>query len=113
CLFFDADAAGRKAAERSLESLLQNDLIVRVAEMPRGEDPDSLIRKNGKDDFDTRISSARDFFDFWIEHEASETDLDSLAAKMELARNLAQTVSHVHDAMMRGEVVRKVAARLG
>jgi hypothetical protein len=32
---------------------------------------------------------------------------------MELARNLAQTVSHVHDPMMRGEVVRKVAARLG
>jgi DNA primase len=112
-LCFDADAAGRKAAERSLESLLQNDLIVRVAEMPRGEDPDSLIRKNGKDEFDTRISSARDFFDFWIEHEASETDLNSLAAKMELARNLAQTVSHVHDALMRGEIVRKVAARLG
>jgi DNA primase len=112
-LCFDADAAGRKAAERSLESLLQNDLIVRVAEMPRGEDPDSLVRKKGKNDFDQRIAAARDFFDFWIEHEASQTNLSSLAAKMELARNLAQTVSHVHDSLMRGEVVRKVAARLG
>jgi DNA primase len=112
-LCFDADLAGRKAAERSLESLLQNDLIVRVAEMPRGEDPDSLVRKKGKDDFDGRIAAARDFFDFWIEHEAAETDLSSLASKMELARNLAQTVSHVHDSLMRGEVIRKVAARLG
>ena len=33
-LCFDADAAGQKAAERSLDALLQNDLIVRVAEMP-------------------------------------------------------------------------------
>src|SRR5207244_7390513 len=42
-LCFDSDAAGTKAAERSLEALLQNDLIVRVAEMPAGEDPDSLV----------------------------------------------------------------------
>ena len=35
-LCFDADAAGQKAAERSLDALLQNDLIVRVAEMPSG-----------------------------------------------------------------------------
>src|SRR5207244_8909142 len=52
-LCFDADAAGKKAAERSLDALLQNDLIVRVAEMPPGEDPDSLVRKNGKADFET------------------------------------------------------------
>ena len=45
-LCFDADAAGKKAAERSLEALLYNDLIVRVVEMPPGEDPDSLIRRS-------------------------------------------------------------------
>ena len=33
-LCFDADAAGQKAAERSLDALLQNDLIIRVAEVP-------------------------------------------------------------------------------
>ncbi|MDB6147372.1 MAG: primase, partial [Spartobacteria bacterium] len=112
-LCFDADIAGKKAAERSLEALLQNDLVVRVAEMPAGEDPDSLVRKKGKEEFNTRIAAARDFFDFWIEREAAETDLNSLAAKMELARSLADTVSHVRDPMMRGEVARKVSARLG
>ena len=112
-LCFDADAAGRKAAERSLDSLLQNDLIVRVAEMPTGEDPDSLIRREGVAGFEGRIREARDFFDYWIEHEATETNLNSLGAKMELARNLAKTVSRVRDPLMRGEVVRKVAARLG
>ena len=112
-LCFDADAAGKKAAERSLDALLQNDLIVRVAEIPAGEDPDSLIRKHGREEFEARIAAARDFFDYWIEEEAGTVDLGSLGQKMELARSLAGTVSHVRDPLMRGEVVRKVTARLG
>ena len=112
-LCFDADAAGKKAAARSLDALLQNDLIVRVVEMPAGEDPDSLVRRNGKEDFAARIAAARDFFEFWIDREASTTDLNSLAAKMELARNLAETVSHVRDPLMRSEIASRVAARLG
>src|SRR5438034_5697366 len=76
-LCFDADGAGRRAgdrslttfvehfgvrpnplvsrgrgpAQRSLDSFLQNDLIVRIAEMPPGEDPDSLVRREGKEAF--------------------------------------------------------------
>jgi DNA primase len=112
-LCFDADTAGHKAAERSLDALLQNNLIVRVAEMPAGEDPDSMIRHRGKDEFEKRITAARDFFDSWIEHETSSTDLDSLGAKMQLARKLADTVARVQDPLMRGEVANKVSARLG
>jgi DNA primase len=112
-LCFDADAAGQKAAERSLEPLLENDLVVRVAEMPPGEDPDSLVRKEGADQFSARISAARDFFDFWIERRVSTTDLTNLNAKMQIARELAETVARVHDPLMRNEVISKVSARLG
>src|SRR6266576_2090269 len=111
-LCFDADTAGQKAAERSLDALLQNDLIVRVAEMPMGEDPDSLVRREGKEAFESRIAEARDFFDYWIEREVANVDLNSLSAKIEVARKLAETVSHVHDPVMRGEVVSKMSARL-
>jgi DNA primase len=112
-LCFDSDAAGTQAAERSLDALLQNDLIVRVAEIPRGDDPDSLIRREGKEKFEKRIAAARDFFDYWIEHQVAEVDLASLGAKMQLARSLAETVSRVHDPLMRGEVASKISARLG
>ena len=112
-LCFDADAAGQKAAERSLDALLQNNLIVRVAEMPAGEDPDSLIRHQGKDEFQKRISESRDFFESWIEHAAASTNLESLGDKMQLARKLADTVARVQDPLMRGEVANKVSARLG
>jgi DNA primase len=112
-LCFDADAAGQKAAERSLDALLQNDLIVRVTEMPPGEDPDSLIRRDGKEEFEKRVAAARDFFDYWIEREVAIVDLSSLGAKMELARKLADTVSRVHDSLMKSEVSNKISARLG
>jgi len=112
-LCFDADAAGQKAAERSLDALLQNDLIVRVAEMPADEDPDSLVRREGKEAFQSRIAVARDFFDYWIERETANVDLASFGAKIQLARRLAETVSRVRDPLMRGEVMTKVSARLG
>jgi DNA primase len=112
-LCFDADAAGQKAAERSLDALLQNDLIVRVAEMPAGEDPDSLVRREGKEAFENRVAGARDFFDYWIERETAGVDLASLGAKMQLAKSLAESVSRVRDPLMRGEISSKVSARLG
>jgi DNA primase len=112
-LCFDSDAAGAKAAERSLDALLQNDLIVRVVELPVGEDPDSLVRREGKEKFENRVASAQDFFDYWIERELEAADVSSLGAKMQVARRLAETVSRVHDPLMRGEVVNRASARLG
>jgi DNA primase len=112
-LCFDADTAGKKAAERSLDALLHNDLIVRVAEMPAGEDPDSLVRRKGREEFEKRVATAEAFFDYWIESEVATSDLNSLGAKMQLARKLAETVSRVHDPLMRSEVVSKMSARLG
>ncbi len=112
-LCFDADAAGQKAAERSLDALLENDLIVRVAEMPPGEDPDSMVRGKGKKDFEQRVENAQDFFDFWIEREASSVNLSSLGAKTQLARKLAETIGRVRDPLMRGQVISKASARLG
>jgi DNA primase len=112
-LCFDADAAGQKAAERSLDALLQNNLVVRVAEMPAGEDPDSMVRKRGREEFEKLVSGARDFFDWWIERETSAADLDSLSAKMQLAQRLAETIGRVQDPLMRGEVANRASARIG
>jgi DNA primase len=122
-LCFDADAAGTKAAERSLEALLQKDsawynafayeLTVRIAEMPPGEDPDSLIRREGKEAFEKRIAEAPEFFDYWIARSAEQTDLTSMTAKMQLARQMAVAISYTRDPFLRGELAGKVSSRLG
>src|SRR5256714_513588 len=112
-LCFDADAAGQKAAERSLDALLQNNLVVRVAEMPAGQETASMLRKRGREGFEKQIAGARDFFDWWIERETSAADLDSLGSKMQLAQKLAETIGRVQDPMMRGEVANRASARIG
>jgi DNA primase len=111
-LCFDSDAAGAKAVDRSLDALLENDFIVRVVELPPGEDPDSLIRRDGKEQFEERVANARDFFDYWIDREIAGVDLNSMSSKIQAARNLATTASRVHDPVLRGEVINKVSARL-
>lgn len=111
-LCFDSDTAGQNATERSLPSLLQNDLLVRVAEMPPGEDPDSVVRKFGRSKFEELIGSAPEFFDYWVEKKVRGAKLNSAGVKMQLARELAGTVAHVQEPLLRNEVVNKVAARL-
>jgi DNA primase len=122
-LCFDADTAGAQAAERSLEALLQKDrawfnafayeLTVRIAEMPTGQDPDSLIRREGKEAFEKRIADAPEFFDYWIARSAERTDLTSMTAKMQLARQMAIAISYTRDPFLRGELTSKISSRLG
>jgi DNA primase len=111
-LCFDADAAGHKAAERSLDALLQNDLIVRVVEMPPGEDPDSMIRSKGKEEFEKHLKNARDFFDYLIEREAALSKPESFPERIQLARRIVEMIARVPDPLLRGKIVGKTAARL-
>ncbi len=46
-ILYDADTAGQKAAERAVGLLRAEGVRVRVALMPPGEDPDTLLKKAG------------------------------------------------------------------
>ncbi len=111
-LCFDADAAGEKAAERSLASLLAENLLVRVAEMPPGEDPDSMIRGRGAAAFVERIGAAKDFFDFQLDRLAGRPDFATPRGKMQAARKMAESIGLLSDAMLREAVMNKVSMRL-
>ena len=111
-LCFDADAAGEKAAERSLASLLAENLLVRVAEMPPGEDPDSMIRGKGAAAFTERIAAAKDFFDFQLDRLARQPDFATPRGKMQAARKMAESIGLLSDAMLRETVMNKVSMRL-
>lgn len=46
-ILYDADSAGQKAAERAIDVLQAEKVRIRVALMPEGEDPDTLLRTQG------------------------------------------------------------------
>jgi DNA primase len=111
-LCFDSDAAGLKAAERSLPHLLGAGLSVRVAEMPAGHDPDSLIRTEGAEAFIRQIAQARDFFDFQIERAAATPEFATPRGKAAFAHKMAESVALVADPLLREAVIHNVSARL-
>jgi DNA primase catalytic core len=57
-LAFDSDAAGMKAAQRANAIFEAQEIDVRILDLPKGEDPDSLINSGRSDDFRRSISGA-------------------------------------------------------
>lgn len=111
-LCFDSDAAGEKAAERSLQSLLAENLAVRVATMPPGEDPDSMIRGRGAEAFVAQIAAAQDFFDFQLDRLAARPEFATPRGRMLAARKMAESISLITDAVLREAVMNRVTMRL-
>ena len=91
---FDGDRAGRAAAERALKNALPVIREGREAKflfLPDGEDPDSLIRAEGQENFETRVKKATPLSQFLLENLSSQADIqtmDGRARLLELARPL-------------------------
>lgn len=68
---FDGDRAGRDAAWRALENalpIMREGRQIRFMFLPEGEDPDTLVRKQGKDNFEALIGQAQAFSDFFFKN---------------------------------------------
>ena len=74
---FDGDEAGRRAAWRAVENTLPAMMSGRRALflfLPQGEDPDSLVRTEGRDAFERRLDATIPLSRFLFEHLAADTD---------------------------------------
>jgi DNA primase len=65
-ILYDADKAGEKAAMRAVEILGEVGLQCRIALMPQGEDPDTLLRQKGAEAVQEAVTKAESPFDFEI-----------------------------------------------
>lgn len=85
---FDGDNAGRTAAWRGLQTalpILEDGRQVRFLFLPDGEDPDTLVRKIGKDRFNTLIDHATPLADFFFDHLREGLDAHSIEGKAKLS----------------------------
>jgi DNA primase len=62
-LLFDSDQPGLRATFRTGDELLRHGMRVRVATLPLGEDPDTLVRKGGVEALDLALRDAIDLFE--------------------------------------------------
>jgi DNA primase len=95
---FDGDRAGRDAAWRALENTLPVMRDGRQAHflfLPDGEDPDSLVRKEGREGFEARMDQARPLSDFMLQTLGEGIEVatpDGRARMLERARPLLNRV---------------------
>lgn len=84
---FDGDRAGRDAAARALQTSLPEMQDGREAAflfLPEGEDPDSLVRREGRDTFLARTNQAQPLSDFLLQRLRDQVDLHTLEGRARL-----------------------------
>jgi DNA primase len=108
-IVYDADSAGSKAALRGVDLVLENDLDVKVAQLPAGEDPDSFVKKNGGETFAKLISQAVSFVDFIARAYEEQGQFDSPEGKTKAVRAIVQTIAKMRDELKRNFYIQQVA----
>ena len=92
-IVLDADKAGQDASLRSAEALLGAGLSVSIAALPKGDDPDSLIRKNGGQAFLDVVKNAKSVLAFQIDVLRSRENLTTQeAAILRATRAVLETI---------------------
>ena len=84
---FDGDRAGRDAARRALENLLpamREGREARFLFLPEGEDPDSLVQKEGQEHFEERIGHSVPFSTFFYEVLTKQADISTMEGRARL-----------------------------
>ncbi|MDP8078453.1 DNA primase [Phocoenobacter skyensis] len=85
---YDGDRAGRDAAWRALENALpylEDGRQLKFIFLPDGEDPDSFVRKQGKEGFEQYIANAQPLSDFLFNSLLIKVDLSTKEGKSKLA----------------------------
>jgi len=101
-LCFDGDAAGQNAAARAIDRLLPHftaQRSVRVVFMPMGEDPDSLVRKQGPESLNLLFGQALGVFDTLWQKELAQTP-NSPEGRAALQARLEASISQIGDPLL-------------
>jgi DNA primase len=129
--FFDADAAGQKAAERAEELLEPSGgglawgvnragafesagvLRVKVALLPAGHDPDTFLRTEGAAAFSERIAGARSLLAYALDRTIGEAATGGARGRINAFARVALMLAKVGDAQEAAALSREAALKLG
>lgn len=109
---YDGDNAGRAAAWRALDNALphlQDGRELKFVFLPDGEDPDSLVRQIGKDDFETLLEQAQPFAEFMFERLERDAALSGEAGKFEVANKAAELIRRVPEGFTREGLITRLS----
>ena len=109
---FDGDAAGQRAAARALPLFYAQGLNVRVLSLPVEDDPDTFIRREGKERWEELLESIPSGLDFILDRglELHGRDTEGRLRTVEEAMGL---VDAVDDAVRKSLLISRIAQKTG
>lgn len=113
---YDGDRAGREAAWRALETALpyMNDgRQLRFMFLPDGEDPDTLVRKEGKEAFEARMEQAMPLSSFLFDSLLPQVDLSSRDGKARLSTLALPLITQIPGETLRIYMRQELGNKLG
>ncbi|WP_018882442.1 MULTISPECIES: DNA primase [unclassified Thioalkalivibrio] len=111
-LCFDGDAAGRRAAWRSLAEALpaiQGLREVRVLFLPEGDDPDSLVLRDGLAGWEERLAGALPLSETLVRLLREEHPTDTAEGRTRFAHAAMKLVATTRDPLFRDQLVERIA----
>lgn len=113
---YDGDRAGRDAAWRALENALpylQDGRQIKFIFLPDGEDPDSYIRRYGKEKFEEYIDGAQSLTEFLFAHLNPQVDFSSKEGRGKLATLAVPLIRQIPGEALRLSLRNSLAQKLG
>ncbi|MDI5892971.1 DNA primase [Halomonas rhizosphaerae] len=113
---FDGDRAGRQAAARALQTVLPQMIDGRQARfmfLPEGEDPDTLVRREGPEAFEDRITCASPLSEFLFDHAAEGRDLATIEARERFASQVLSAIGKLPEGVLKSLLLTELSRRTG
>lgn len=113
---YDGDRAGREAAWRALEnalSYLKSGNILKFLFLPDGEDPDSFVRKNGKEAFEEMVRNAEPLSKYLFSNLLTQVDVGNNEGKAALEALALPLINKVPDESMQNQLLKILGQTTG
>lgn len=113
---YDGDRAGRDAAWRAMENalpLIRDGFSLKFVFVPDGEDPDSLIRKEGQQAFEKILDEAMPLSKFLFEQLMNQVDMSSLEGRAGLVESFQPLLAKLPDSVLKDAIINEIANNFG
>ncbi|MHB8155413.1 MAG: DNA primase [Candidatus Omnitrophota bacterium] len=108
-MIYDGDTAGEIATLRSLDLLIDEGINVKVVPLPKGMDPDALVRNEGISSLKDKVKKAASFFDYKLDVLRSRYDIKDAHGKAKIASEMLLTINKFDNAILRGEYTKRLS----
>ncbi|MEQ6342488.1 MAG: DNA primase [Gammaproteobacteria bacterium] len=109
---FDGDRAGRDAAWRAVQNalpLMSDGRTARFMFLPEGEDPDTLVRKEGQGGFEARIEDSVPLSVFFYTNLTKQADISSMDGRARLVELVRPLLSNVPEGAFKHMMMERLA----